>query len=103
MELLFWLREHVYRDSIVNPPTVTGLELPQNSLMMVGTWPALSPGVQAKITKLSVEFQENCTFENMVVVLVAVNPSGGGTVCMYVHTHKNLIVLTGYLSSKYTL
>lgn len=88
MAPLFWLREHVYWDEcIINPPTVTGLELPQNSLMMVGT--PLPLGVQAKITKLSVKVQENSTSEKLVVVLVAVNPSGAaGTVHVCVCTQS---------------
>ena len=84
MTPLFWLSEHVYwKNGIVNPPTITGLELPQNSVMMVGT--LLPRGEQAKITMLSVKVHENSTSEKLIVVLVAVKPSGAsGTVCMCV-------------------
>ena len=77
-----------WNEGISNSPTETGLELPQNSLMMVGI--AVSLGAQAKTTKLSVAFQENSTSVKLMVVLVTVNPSGAaGTVCMCMpHTIK---------------
>ena len=65
----FSLSEHIYGDEYSSPSTWTGLQHPQNSLMIVGK--TVSFLVHAKSTESSVAFQENVD-----VILSYENPLG---------------------------